>query len=328
MLRFTPGPGLAQKPGFAYDMSALIGTKAFVGVAIFLFFLLPTAVWAQGLNVAATTPILGDLVREVGAGRLRLTVIVPIGADPHSFEPRPSTARALAGARVLFANGLYLETFLSKLQAGLPQGARTVLLAEGLPNLLCLTEAERRAEVEQGMQVHRHGLCDPHLWLDPNFARLYVERILRVLSELDPAGREFYTRRSTDFLRRLEATDNEIKACLAAIPPNRRRIIVHHDAFRYAARHYGFEVVGSLASFMGQQRGPRALSELALRIKQEGVQVIATEPQFAAGEARALAEATGARVITLLSDTLTPQVPTYLELLRFNGMSLCTAFAR
>ncbi|RIH76507.1 metal ABC transporter substrate-binding protein [Meiothermus hypogaeus] len=328
MLLFTPGPWLAQKNGFACDLSSVIGTKVFVGLAIFLFFLLPTAARAQGLNVAATTPILGDLVREVGAGRVRLAVVVPMGADPHSFEPRPSTVRALAGARVLFANGLYLETFLSKLQAGLPQGARTVLLAEGLPNLLCLTEAERRAEIEQGLQVHRHGLCDPHLWLDPSYARLYVERIQGVLSQLDPAGQDFYARRSADFLRRLESTDSEIKACLAAIPPNRRRIVVQHDAFRYAARHYGFEVVGSLASFVGQQRGPRALSELALRIKQEGVQVIATEPQFAAGEARTLAEATGARVITLLSDTLTPQVPTYLELLRFNGMNLCTAFAR
>ncbi|WP_147371093.1 metal ABC transporter substrate-binding protein, partial [Meiothermus luteus] len=254
--------------------------------------------------------------------------VVPMGADPHSFEPRPSTVRALASVRVLFANGLHLETFLPKLQAVLPRGVQTVLLAEGAPNLLCISEAERKRELEQGLDVHRHGLCDPHLWLDPSYARRYVERIQATLSALDPSGQAFYARQTADFLRRLEAADAEIKACLTALPKNQRRLVVQHDAFRYAARHYGFEVVGSLAHFSGQEQGPQALSELARQMRQEGVRVIAAEPQFSATQARVLAEATGARVITLLSDTLTPQVPTYLALLIHNGRALCQAFSR
>lgn len=289
--------------------------------------LLPGA-WAQGLNVAATTPIIGDLVQEVGGNRIRLTVAVPMGADPHSFEPRPSTIRAISAARVLFANGMYLEPFLGRLQVGLPRGARTVLLAEGAPNLLCVTEAQLQEEQRLGLYVHRHGLCDPHLWLDPSFVVLYVNRIREVLSELDPAGREFYTRRADDFIRRLKTLDAEIQSCIAGTPPANRRLVVQHDAFRYAARHYQFEVVGSLASFAGQQRGARALSELALRMQQERVRLIATEPQFADAEARAMAEATGARIIMLLSDTLTPQVPGFLAMLRHNGRVLCEAFAQ
>ncbi|RDI96562.1 zinc ABC transporter substrate-binding protein [Meiothermus sp. QL-1] len=281
---------------------------------------------AQGLPVAATTPILADLVREVGGERVRLAQVVPMGADPHSFEPRPSTLRALSGARVLFANGLGLETFLPKLQAGLPPGARTVLLAEGAPDLICFSEAELRAERARGLEVHRHGPCDPHLWLEPTYARLYVERIEATLAGLDPRGRAYYAQRRADFLRRLAAVDQEVRACLEAVPPAQRRLVVQHDAFRYAARYYGFSVVGSLASFAGQQRGPRALEELARQMRQLGVRVIAAEPQFAPREARALAEATGARVVTLFSDTLTREVPTYLALLRHNGRALCEAF--
>lgn len=295
---------------------------------LWLFLLLLTPGLAQALRVAATTPILADLVREIGGERVGVVGVVPMGADPHSFEPRPSTVRALTSVKVLFANGLHLETFLPKLQGALPRGAQTVFLAEGASNLLCISEAERRRELEQGLDIHRHGLCDPHLWLDPSYARHYAEGIQATLSALDPGGRAFYARRTADFLRRLEAIDAEIRACLTALPQNRRRLVVQHDAFRYAARHYGFEVVGSLAHFSGQERGPQALSELARRMRQEGVRVIATEPQFSAAQARALAEATGARVITLLSDTLTPQVPTYLALLSHNGRALCEAFAR
>ncbi|MDW8426608.1 MAG: metal ABC transporter substrate-binding protein [Meiothermus sp.] len=237
---------------------------------------------AQPLPVAATTPVLADLVQEVGGSRVRVASVVPMGADPHSFEPRPSTVQALSGVRVLFASGLGLEVFLPRLQVLLPKGARTVRLAEGAPNLICISEAER----ERSLEVHRHGLSDPHLWLDPRHAR-----------------------RSQDFLRKLEVADAEVRGCLGAIPPGQCRLVVQHDAFRYEARHYGLEVAGSLAHFSGQQKGPRALAELAQRMRQEGVRVVAVEPQFSPREAQALAEATGARVFTLCSDTLTREVP-------------------
>lgn len=253
--------------------------------------------------------------------------MIPRGADPHSFEPRPSTIRGLARARLLFANGLSLETFLHRLEAGLPRGAQVVLLSNGAPNLICISEAERKAELQQGLDVHRHGLCDPHLWLEPTYARLYAQRIQEALSALDPAGRRHYANQLSDFLRRLEVVSNETKACLSSIPPAARRLVVQHDAFRYAARYFSFEVVGSLAHFSGQQRGPRVLSELAQRMQREGVRVVAVEPQFAQREAQSLAEATGAKVITLLSDTLTLEAPTYLALLRHNGQTLCKAFS-
>jgi zinc/manganese transport system substrate-binding protein/zinc transport system substrate-binding protein len=102
--------------------------------------------------------------------------------------------------------------------------------------------------------------------------------------------------------------------------------VVQHDAYRYAGRHYGIEFVGSIASFSGQQQGARALANLALAMRERGVQVIFTEPQFAQTAARALAEATGARVFTLYSDTLTPQVASYLALIQHNGQTLCQAF--
>ncbi len=124
----------------------------------------------------------------------------------------------------------------------------------------------------------------------------------------------------------MHSIDAETKACLAHIPPEKRKAVVQHDAYRYLARHYGLQIVGAIASFTGQQSGPRALARLAAAMRGQGVRVIFTEPQFSPSEARALAEATGARLYTLHSDALTPQVSSYLALLRSNGQTLCQAF--
>ena len=84
-------------------MRTLLGLAVLLGLGV-----------AQPLPVAATTGFIGDMARNVGGERVRVSVAVPLGADPHSFEPRPSTLREVSGAQVLFANGLGLEPFLDK----------------------------------------------------------------------------------------------------------------------------------------------------------------------------------------------------------------------
>jgi zinc transport system substrate-binding protein len=273
------------------------------------------------IPVAATTTVLADLVQEVGQERIQLSVVVPMGADIHTFEPRPSTVGALAKTKVLFANGLFLETFLDKLSAVLPQGASVVQLADGASGLLCITQAQRVAEQRSGSEVHRHGLCDPHLWLDPSYAKFYVQKIATVLSQIDPEGSAIYAKRASVFLAKLAEIDSKVKACIQATPKANRRLVVQHDAYLYAARYYGFSVVGSINNL-----STKSFVDLAARMRQESVKIIATEPQFAAAGAAMLAEATGARVILLVSDSLTPAVPSYLKLLARNGQTLCEAF--
>ncbi len=283
--------------------------------------LLGSLAQAQTLRTAATTTVIADLVREVGGPGVQVISLVPMGADPHSFELRPSTVQALGRVRVLFANGMNLEVFLNRIVPQLPPGAQVVRLAEGLPEPICYTQAEREAP-----GAHLHGPCDPHLWLDPHFGIAYAERIYQALARLDPTGQAFYQARLAEFTARVRSADAEVRACLAGIPPEQRKAVVQHDAYRYLARHYGLRIIGSIANFAGQQSGPRALASLAEAMRRQGVQAIFTEPQFSSSEARALAEATGARLYTLHSDALTPQVNSYLALIRSNGQALCQAF--
>jgi zinc transport system substrate-binding protein len=280
-------------------------------LAGFLLLLVPAL--AQ-VRVAATTPILADLVRAVSGDRVRVATVVPPGADPHTFEPTPALAKALSQTQLLFANGLGLEPFLPRLKALLPKGAKVVLLAEGRKGLICEEETHPREKED-----HAHGPCDPHLWLDPTYALAYAETIAKELTRLDPAGQAQYRANLKRIQEEVKKRDQAFMACnLKGV-----KVVVQHDAFRYFARRYGLVVVGVLSHGGAQEVGSRTFLALVEKAKKEGVRLVLAEPQFQGKAIRTLAEAIGARVAVLYTDTLDDRVRSYLDLLDHNRKALC-----
>ncbi|GEM85589.1 metal ABC transporter substrate-binding protein [Meiothermus granaticius] len=262
------------------------------------------------LPVAATTGFIADMVKNVGGDRIALTVIAPPTADPHSFEPKPSALVGVSKAKVVFGNGLGLEPFFAKIAAQAPQDALKVLLGEGQPGLITTGE----------------GTPDPHLWLDPTYGIRYVERIRDTLIRLDPAGRATYTANAARYIQAIQKADQAVQACLAGIPPSRRKVVSQHEALAYFSRHYGITDVGSIADFAGQEKGPRRFAQLAQAMQRQGVTTVFAEPQFPKNEAKALAEATRAKVALIYSDAFDRTVNTYLKLLEANGAAVCASF--
>jgi zinc/manganese transport system substrate-binding protein/zinc transport system substrate-binding protein len=288
---------------------------------------------AQTLIVSTTIGPITDMVQQVAGGRVKVVAILPPGSDPHSFEPRPSSLKALAVSKALIMNGVGLEPFAEKLVRQLPKGARAVELAEGQADLIC---GERRealakfaggeAEEEVKEEHAEHGDCDPHLWLDPTYGVRYVEQIREVLSVIDPAGKATYTRRAADYIAQIQKADTEAGACLKAIPAEKRKAVSQHQSILYFARRYQIDFVGSIADFAGQEKGVQGLVRLARTMGKEGVKVILTEPQFSISEAKSLAEATGAMVSVIYSDVFDGKVNSYVGLLKANGQAACNAF--
>lgn len=283
-----------------------------------------TVVQAQGIPVAATTGFIADMVRNVGGSRVAVVQVVPDGSDPHSFEPRPSVIQAIGKSRVMFANGLSLEPFLHKLEAQLPPKARVVELADGMPNLIEVAEKEGHGHEKE--HDHQHATYDPHLWLDPTYGIRYVEKIRDTLVSLDPAGRATYTQNAARYIEQIRQADATVQLCLASISPARRKLVSQHESLGYFNRYYKLTSIGSIADFVGQERGPASLARLAQAMKKEGVRVIFVEPQFSQNQARALAEATGARIVRIYSDAFDNTVNTYLKLIQANGQAICQAF--
>jgi zinc transport system substrate-binding protein len=278
-----------------------------------VFLLLPAL--AQ-VRAAATTPLLADLVRAVGGERVRVESLVPLGADPHGFEPLPSSVRLLSQAQVLFANGLGLEPYLNRLLPLLPKGARVVRLAEGQPGLICGLLGLR----EKG--VHLHGDCDPHLWLDPTYAVRYGERIAETLEALDPRGGGYYRERLKAFREAALAEDARLEACLSG---KGLRLAATHLSLLYFARRYGLEIVGTLMDSHGQETGPRTWVLLTERAREGGLDFVVAEPQFPREKAQALARELGVPLLVLYTDALDRRVPTYLDLLRYDREVVCEA---
>ena len=118
------------------------------------------------IKVVASTTMVGDVVKQVGGDRLQLTVLYPVGADPHTFEPRPQDAAAIADAEIVFLNGLELEHSLEPVIQSNATG-KVVEVSDGV-DVLAFTEAHQDGE------THDHSAGDPHTWMDPNMVMIWV----------------------------------------------------------------------------------------------------------------------------------------------------------
>ncbi|OLV17526.1 metal ABC transporter solute-binding protein, Zn/Mn family [Deinococcus marmoris] len=272
---------------------------------------------AAPLQVSVSNSILADFVRNVGGARVSINEIVPVGADPHSFQPSASVIRGLAGSRVLFVNGAGLEPWLPQVRASAPSvPVRTV--TDGLKLRAGGAEAGEEHAGEE------HSDFDPHAWWDLGLAAGYVKNIQSVLTALDPAGKASYASNTAAYLGKLSEADAYAKKQFATLPASKRQIVTNHDALNYFAARYGLKLVGAVIPGLSTEREPsaRELATLITAVKKSGAKVIFTENTVNVRLAQALAKETGARIAPpLYTDALGPKGSaggTFLKALRFN----------
>jgi len=259
------------------------------------------------LVVASLYP-LELLAREIGGERIRIATLVPPGASPHVFEPRPADVAQVARARGFLRVGGGLDGWTGALLGA----------TSPAPEPFSLLPAEARGR-------HAHGASDPHVWLDPLAVRdVYAPALAGYLARLDPAGQPYYAERLADFTRRLSALDAELRALLAAAP--QRRYVAFHSAWRHFGRRYGLEEIGVVQESPGSEPTPRALARLVTEARRAGVGAILLEPQLPPRAAALVAAEAGASTVTVdpVGDPSDPERSAYEGLLRFNAR----AFAR
>ncbi|MBC7093725.1 zinc ABC transporter substrate-binding protein [Candidatus Bipolaricaulota bacterium] len=279
-------------------------------------FLVATPVAASPLTVVATTSIVGDVVAAIGGDRVSVRVLFPIGTDPHAFEPTPRDLVALAQAEVVFASGAGLEETLAPILTSPEVQAKVVDLSAEVPL--------RTLEDEEGV--------DPHVWLDPTNVILWTRRIERALSAVDPAGAEEYAARAEAYRSALHDLDLWIQDQVAAIPADRRCLVVDHRALGYFAARYGFVEAGAIVPGFSTLAEPSArdLAALADQLRALSVPAVFVAPTFSPTLAQRLAADTGVRIAVLYLGTLTGPdgpAPTYLAMMRENVRRIVEALA-
>jgi zinc/manganese transport system substrate-binding protein len=252
--------------------------------------------------VVVTTNLLGDVVRNVAGDDARVEVLMPLGVDPHDFEPSSRQASLVAEADLVVANGLGLEEGLEDvIDAARGDGALVLEVAE-------LVDPLRFAEQDAGDDggEDEPGDLDPHVWMDPirmaQAARLIADRLADIDSSVD------WEARAETYAAQLEAAHERIDALLSAVPSDRRLLVTNHEALGYFASRYGFEVVGVVipgGSTLAEP-GSEELAALVALIDELNIQAVFAESTEPSTLARAIADEADhpVTVVTLRTESL------------------------
>jgi manganese/iron transport system substrate-binding protein len=271
------------------------------------------------LQAVATTTIVGDVVRAIGGDAIELKVLMPAETDPHSFEPTPQDAAAVADADVVFVNGIGLEVFLEPLLENAGSDAEIVVVSDGVE----LREFE-------GEHEHQHGGDDPHVWFDPNNVMVWVQNIEQTLSRLDAANAQAYAANARAYQTELQELDTWIKEQVAQVPEAGRRIVTDHDTFGYFANRYGFEMLGAVVPGYSTLAEPSAkeLAELEDAIRDLGVKAVFVGNTVNPNLAQRVAGDTGTKLVFLYTGSLSqPDGPAsnYFAYMRYNVAQMIDA---
>ena len=310
----TPSPGPSPQGGGEWRPTR---RSIFVGLAALFAGAEPVCAQTT-LPVVATFTILADLVRQVGGDRVEVVSLVGPNGDVHAYNPSPADSRKLAGARLIVENGLNLEGWISRLAKASASKARIVI-------------ASNRVTLRKEDADHEHGGADPHAWQNVLNAKIYVANILDGLIAVDPSGKADYEARAKAYLDRLDALDAEVRAAVANIPPDRRRIVTTHDAFGYFGQAYGLELAAPTGVSTETAVSARDVGKIIAQVKKDKYPAVFLENVSDVRLIDQIARETGARIGgTLYSDSLSGSegpAGTYIDMVRHNISELTKALA-
>ena len=265
------------------------------------------------ITVAATTTQVGDLVREVGGDAVTVKQILTPNSEAHDYEPRPNDVGAVAASKIVFASGLGLDAWSTKLVKESGSEAEVVDLSSGLPVSHATGEGEAHADEKEGeahadeKEGEEHGETDPHWWHDLTNLEAATTEVETALIAADPAAKDQITANADAYRAKIKKVDEQIRACLNKVPANERLIVTDHDAFIYFTERYGVTSKGAVFPSTSTQGQASAGEVAALEklIREEKVKAIFPESSLNPALAERIASDTGASSdYTLYGDTL------------------------
>jgi zinc transport system substrate-binding protein len=228
-------------------------------------------------RVAATIAPLSEFVKIVGGDKVAITVIVPPGAEPHTFEPTPSQMREVTNADLYVMNGAGLEFWMAKML----QANEKMVVVDSSQGIALLQESE--------------GEIDPHIWLSLRNAAVQVDNICSGLIEVDPQNKDYYKKNRDNYLEKLKALDEELNRTFAS--KKSKIFVVHHPAWTYFARDYGLSQVPLMEN--EKEPGPKYLGEVVDLAKKNNIKTIFVEPEYNPKAAEVIAREMNASIISL-----------------------------
>jgi ABC-type Zn uptake system ZnuABC Zn-binding protein ZnuA len=265
--------------------------------------------------VLASATFLADIAQNVAGDRVVVESLLPVGSDPHSYQPTPQDVTRIVQSKLLIINGAEYEHFLEPLleNAG---GEREIIEASAGLSPRMDSESE-------------HGV-DPHLWLDPNNVISYVENIREAFTHYDPDGAVIFQSNAGTYVAQLMELDSWITEQVSQIPPERRLLVTNHEALGYFAERYSFTIIGAVVPGVSSDAAPSAeqMANLIDQIKASGTPAIFLDEVENSALAQQIAAETGVKVIEDLHlESLTdgPPAGTYVDMIKHNVTRIVNA---
>ena len=297
----------------------------------------------EKLRVVATTNIVADVVANIGGDVIELMALIPLGADPHTYQPTPGDYRAMVDAHVIFINGLGLEETMYGTLEQVATEVPIVSLSEGIePRRIGTTEGQEpdseggpdKHEEGEGSEGHLHqDGVDPHVWFDPFNIMIWAENAAQVMGSLDPKNADFYQENTHKYIGAIEDLHAWIEEMVARVPEQNRELVTDHLTIGYFADRYGFEIVGAVIPAYSTAAQPSAQELAALEdtIRDLEVKAVFVGMTVNPKLIERAAEDTGVRIVPLYTGSLSESndsAGTYLEFMRYDVEAIVEAIRR
>lgn len=296
MPKFNPGPGI-----LLLLIAVLTGCTPVAASA-------PADADSTKPTVLTTFTVLADMAREVAGEHLRVESITKVGAEIHGYEPTPGDLRTAGKADLILDNGLGLEAWFERFVDQLD--VDHVVVSAGIEPIAIAEDTDA-------------GLTNPHAWMSPLNAIIYVTNIERAFSELDPANSAHYRANADSYTAKLNAIHTDLVSELGALPINQRALVTCEGAFSYLARDVGLTEAYLWAVNAEQQATPRQVAATIGFVRDNAVPAVFCESTVSSAAMERVAAESGAEFAgTLYVDSLSEAdgpVPSYLDLLRYDA---------
>ncbi|MEM8780139.1 MAG: metal ABC transporter substrate-binding protein [Cyanobacteria bacterium P01_G01_bin.49] len=260
-------------------------------------------------KVLTTFTVLADIAQNIAGDKLNVQSITRIGAEIHGYEPTPSDITKAQDADLILYNGMNLERWFEQF-LGNVKDVPSVLLTEGIKPI----------PIAEGPYSNKPN---PHAWMSPKNALIYVENIRQAFVELDPENTDTYNANAAAYIKKLKAIDEQLQVDLQQVPENQRSLVSCEGAFSYLARDYNLKEIYMWPINAEQQFTPKQVKNVIEKVKADNVPTIFCESTVNNEGQKQVAKTTGARFGgNLYVDSLSTEegpVPTFLELLEYDA---------
>ncbi|WP_319923470.1 metal ABC transporter substrate-binding protein [Moraxella catarrhalis] len=270
------------------------------------------------LSVVTTFTVIADIAQNVAGEAADVQSITKAGAEIHEYEPTPQDVVKAQKADLILWNGLNLELWFEKFYHD-TSNVPAVVVTQGITPIN-ITEGAYK------------DMPNPHAWMSPSNALIYVENIKNALIKQDPANQEVYTKNAEQYSAKIKAMDAPLRAKLSQIPEHQRWLVTSEGAFSYLANDYGLKEAYLWPINAEQQGSPQQVKSLIDTVRANNIPVVFSESTISDKPAKQVAKETGAKYggvlyVDSLSEAGGP-VPTYLDLLQTTVSTIASGFEK